>query len=199
MPNVAEVSASVPAPTSPASSSSGEKARPVAGPPTSVTDPATTPSSGCSPKAWAIAMPRKFWTKQKAMAKSRKITHLDAADAQQRQARAHADRAEEGDAQHRLRRRVELHAEKAVPADQHQQREEQPADHGRGNVQPVEPADPLAQLEPHEVEDGREAQGLEQIQFQFEHVGVGEGLEVRALIGPDARSAAATRRAAGHA
>ena len=74
MPNVAEVSASVPAPTSPASSSSGEKARPVAGPPTSVTEPATTPSSGCSPKAWAMAIPRKFWTKQKAMEKSRKIT-----------------------------------------------------------------------------------------------------------------------------
>ncbi len=74
MPKVAEVSARVPAPTSPAFSSSGANASPVAGPPTKVTEPAITPSRGCSPKPRAMAIPRKFCTKQKTVAKTRKMT-----------------------------------------------------------------------------------------------------------------------------
>jgi hypothetical protein len=73
MPIVAAASASAPAPASPAVSNTGANAIPVAGPPTRVTDPAITPSNGFSPKARAIPIPMKFWTKQKTVAKARKI------------------------------------------------------------------------------------------------------------------------------
>jgi len=56
IPKVAEVRARVPAPTSPASSSSGANASPVAGPPTSLTEPAITPINGFSPKPRAMAV-----------------------------------------------------------------------------------------------------------------------------------------------
>jgi len=60
IPNVAAVIASVPAPITPAFSKSGAKAMPVAGPPTKVTDPAITPSSGFTPNADEIPIPMKF-------------------------------------------------------------------------------------------------------------------------------------------
>ena len=74
MPAVAAVSASGPAPRRPACSNTGAKASPVAGPPTSVTEPAITPSSGFSPKPSAMAMPVKFCTKQKSVASTRKTS-----------------------------------------------------------------------------------------------------------------------------
>ena len=57
-------------------------------------------------------------------------------------------------------------AEEPVLADQHQEREQQPAHHRRRNVEPVEPGDPLAELEAHEVEHGGEAQRLQQVQLE---------------------------------
>ena len=56
MPTIAEATASVAADGTPASSNSGANANPVAGPPVSVTDPASTPSSGGWPSS--VAMPR---------------------------------------------------------------------------------------------------------------------------------------------
>ena len=60
MPIIAADTASVAAPLTPASSKSGAKASPVAGPPVSVTDPASTPISGCSPSAHATPAPTTF-------------------------------------------------------------------------------------------------------------------------------------------
>ena len=47
--------------------------------------------------------------------------------------------------------------------------EQQSADHGRGNVQPVEQRDPLAELEADEIEDRGQAEGLEQVELQLKH------------------------------
>ena len=62
MPTIAAATASVGAPTTPACSKSGANARPVAGPPVSVTEPASTPMSGCCPSAVAAAAPTMFWS-----------------------------------------------------------------------------------------------------------------------------------------
>ncbi len=60
MPPIATAIATEDAPTTPACSKSGAKARPVAGPPVSVTEPASTPKSGCRPNPIAISMPTTF-------------------------------------------------------------------------------------------------------------------------------------------
>ncbi len=60
MPTMAAATASVAAPGTPAASKSGAKASPVAGPPVSVTDPASTPISGCCPSPHATATPTMF-------------------------------------------------------------------------------------------------------------------------------------------
>ena len=62
MPPIATAIATGAAPATPACSNSGANARPVAGPPVSVTDPASTPKSGWSPKPIAIRMPTMFCT-----------------------------------------------------------------------------------------------------------------------------------------
>ena len=56
---MAAATASVAAAGTPAASKSGANARPVAGPPVSVTDPASTPISGCWPSAYAAPTPRR--------------------------------------------------------------------------------------------------------------------------------------------
>ena len=60
MPAIAAATARVAAPGTPACSNSGAKASPVAGPPVSVTDPASTPISGCCPSIHATALPTTF-------------------------------------------------------------------------------------------------------------------------------------------
>ena len=95
---------------------------------------------------------------------------LGAADPEQRHARHHADAAEERVAEHGLGRGVELKAEEPILSGEHQQGEEHAAHHRRRNVQPVEPAHPLAELEAHEVEHRRDAQRLQEIQLQVQHV-----------------------------
>ena len=72
MPTMAEATARVEAPFTPACSKSGAKARPVAGPPVSVTDPASTPSSGGTPRPAATAAPARFWRTATAVARARK-------------------------------------------------------------------------------------------------------------------------------
>ena len=62
MPTIPAATASVAAPAIPAAANSGAKARPVAGPPVSVTDPARTPMSGGCPSACATPTPTRFWT-----------------------------------------------------------------------------------------------------------------------------------------
>src|SRR5688572_25385422 len=47
MPTIAAATASVAAPGTPACSNNGANAKPVAGPPVRVTDPASTPINGC--------------------------------------------------------------------------------------------------------------------------------------------------------
>ena len=60
MPTIAAAIASVAAPGTPAAANAGAKARPVAGPPVSVTDPASTPNSGCMPIGIAMRTPTTF-------------------------------------------------------------------------------------------------------------------------------------------
>ena len=107
MPTIAEATASDAAPVTPAASKSGANARPVAGPPVSVTEPASTPRSGGTPRAAATAAPTRFCEHRHRLASARNTCHGRAALAQQRHARAEADRGEERDHQRRLQRRVE--------------------------------------------------------------------------------------------
>ncbi len=72
MPPIATAIATEDAPTTPASSNSGANARPVAGPPVSVTEPARTPNSGCRPNPIAIRMPTTFCTTAKTVASRKK-------------------------------------------------------------------------------------------------------------------------------
>ena len=97
--------------------------------------------------------------------------HRHATPAQQREARAHADGGEESDVQRELRAGVEAQIGPAVAQDKHQQRKGEPAHHRRGNVQPVEHRDPLAQLHACKIDHGRQRQGLQQVEFQVEHGG----------------------------
>jgi hypothetical protein len=60
IPAIADATARVDAPGTPADSKSGAKARPVAGPPVRVTDPLSTPNSGCIPRSDATAAPSAF-------------------------------------------------------------------------------------------------------------------------------------------
>ena len=80
MPTIAAAIATVAAPGTPACSNAGANASPVAGPPVSVTDPFSTPNSGCMPIGSAISTPITFWTTASTVESSRKITHLRAAD-----------------------------------------------------------------------------------------------------------------------
>ena len=61
MPTIAAATASIGAPATPACSKSGAKARPVAGPPVKVTEPASTPINGGWPSAVAASAPTTFW------------------------------------------------------------------------------------------------------------------------------------------
>ena len=62
MPTIAAATARVAAPATPACSNSGAKANPVAGPPVRVTEPASTPISGCWPSSQAVRPPTTFCT-----------------------------------------------------------------------------------------------------------------------------------------
>ncbi len=135
MPTIAEATASDAAPVTPAASKSGANARPVAGPPVSVTEPASTPSSGGTPSAAATAAPTRFCEHGHSARERQEQGDGRAALAQQRHARAEADRGEERDHQRRLQRRVEadgLVAGRAKSRDR--DRDEQPADDGRRDV-----------------------------------------------------------------
>ena len=71
IPAIAEATAIDSAPSTPASSNSGAKARPVAGPPVSVVEPASTPNSGCRSKPTATAMPSRFCATANTVASAR--------------------------------------------------------------------------------------------------------------------------------
>ena len=74
MPAIAEATATVEAPGTPAFSNSGANARPVAGPPVSVTDPFSTPNSGCWPSNAARPAPITFCTMASTVHSSVKIS-----------------------------------------------------------------------------------------------------------------------------
>jgi hypothetical protein len=50
-----------------------------------------------------------------------------------------------------------------------EQREEQPADDGGGDVQVVEPPDSLPQLDADEVDDGAQRERLQQVELEGAH------------------------------
>jgi CheY-like chemotaxis protein len=62
--------------------------------------------------------------------------------------------------------------------------EEQSTDHGRGNVEAVEPFDASAKLDPREVDQGGQGKGLEEIELQVEH-GPGRPADRPASMGLD--------------
>ena len=74
MPAMAEATAIDSAPVTPAFSNRGAKASPVAGPPVSVVEPASTPNSGCKPNPIATAIPSRFWAMANTEANSRNTT-----------------------------------------------------------------------------------------------------------------------------
>ena len=108
MPPIATATAIDAAPVTPAASKSGANARPVAGPPVSVTEPASTPNKWMQAErqrdqdADHVLQDRKHGSDQK------ESQHLRTADPQQRQTRPKTDRREEGDHQRTLQRRIEL-------------------------------------------------------------------------------------------
>ena len=71
MPTMAEATASVAAPGTPACSKSGANASPVAGPPMRVSEPAITPRRGGAPSARARPTPTRFCTAPTAVAIAR--------------------------------------------------------------------------------------------------------------------------------
>ena len=74
MPAIAAVTAIDSAPRRPAASNAGAKARPVAGPPVSVAEPASTPNIGCRSNSHATVMPTRFCTTAKKVASNRNST-----------------------------------------------------------------------------------------------------------------------------
>ena len=99
MPAIAAATAIVSAPLTPACSKSGAKARPVAGPPASVTDPASTPNSGGCPSSRAAITPSTFCSTVNTEEAARNSTHEWSAAPQQAEAGAEADTREERDHQ----------------------------------------------------------------------------------------------------
>jgi hypothetical protein len=71
---MAAATASVAAAGTPAASNSGANARPVAGPPVSVTDPASTPINGLCPSTIATPTPRTFWRNAMTVENRKKMT-----------------------------------------------------------------------------------------------------------------------------
>ena len=156
MPTMAEATARVAAPFTPACSKSGAKARPVAGPPVSVTDPASTPRSGGTPRPAATAAPARFCRTATAVASARKTRHRRPARAQERHARPEADRGEERDHERRLQRRVEGHGLVALgPQEGDPERHQQPADdRGRDVVAGEQPHPALERVSREEDQAG---------------------------------------------
>ena len=74
MPTIAAATASVAAAGTPAASNSGANARPVAGPPVSVTDPASTPINGFCPSATATPAPITFCMNAMTLENTKKTT-----------------------------------------------------------------------------------------------------------------------------
>ena len=165
MPTIAEATASVAADGTPASSNSGANASPVAGPPVSVTDPASTPSSGGWPSS--VAMPEAEHVLRDGGQRGGDKEDEDqrSADAQQRQARAKADGREKRVLQRRLQRRVEGdRREPALVRDAQDGGHEQAADDRRRDVVPAEQRDPPLDAVADEEHDTGQREGLNQIE-----------------------------------
>ncbi len=165
MPTIAAATASVAAAGTPAASNSGANARPVAGPPVSVTDPASTPINGCCPSAIATPAPITFCMNAMHGREQEEDDHRRTTDAQQRHACAEPDGREERDHQRRLQRRVELDRIPEVgPIERQEDRDEQPADDRRGDVVFGERRDDAADEISCEQHHAREGDGLNQVQ-----------------------------------
>ena len=165
MPTIAEATASVAADGTPASSNSGANASPVAGPPVSVTDPASTPSSGGCPSSVAMPRPSTFCAMAASVEATKKISDERSADAQQREARAEADGGEKRVLQRRLQRRVEGDGrEAALVRDAEDGGDQQAADDWRRDVVPAEQRDPPLDAVADEQHDAGDREGLNQIE-----------------------------------
>ena len=143
MPTIAAAIATVAAPGTPACSNAGANARPVAGPPVSVTEPFSTPNSGCMPERHRDQRRRRRSAARRAPwpAAGRSRT-CGPPTLQQRQARAEADGREERDHQRRLQPRVERRRarRRATARRQHRRGDQQPADDRRRHVVARQPA-----------------------------------------------------------
>ena len=171
IPTIAAATASVAAPVTPACSKSGANASPVAGPPVSVTEPASTPIRGGTPIAAATTAPIRFCSTATTV-EAEEDRDRRAADPQQRHARAEADRGEERDHQRRLQRRVE--ADSLMPRDaqrRDRERDQQPADHGRRDVVARQERDAPLDRVADEEHEARRREGVDEVELDHARTG----------------------------
>ena len=171
MPAVAAVSASGPAPRRPACSNNGAKAMPGGRPTHQGHRARHHAEQRVLAEAERDGDAGEVLYEAEERRQHQEDQHLDAAHPEQGQAGAHADGGEEGDAQGGLKRGVELDTDAALAEQHHQQREAEPADHGRRDVEPVQPADPLLELDATEVDQSGQAQGLKQVELDVGQTG----------------------------
>ncbi len=95
--------------------------------------------------------------------------HLEPAGPEQGQAGAHSYRSEEGDAEGGLKRGVQLKVEDPVVQQQDQEGKEKAAEDGGRDVEGIEPANPLPQLDAGEVDQRGQGEGLQQIELELDH------------------------------
>ncbi len=172
MPTIAAAIATVAAPGTPACSNAGANARPVAGPPVSVTDPFSTPNSGCMPIGSAIrtptrsARPRAPWR-----AAGRAATCGPPTLSSDRLAPnpTVVKNAIMNGACSRVSNAASVHA--ARSGDEHRQRHQQPADHRRRHVVRASGGISPADAVPEEQHDAAERHCVDQI--EVEHVTFG--------------------------
>ena len=163
-------------------SNSGANARPVAGPPVSVTDPASTPISGCWPSGLRRHGADDVLDHGDHRREQEEEHHLRPADPQQRQAGAEADGREERDHQRRLQGRVEGDERPSRPRGHgDQQRHQQPADDRRRQVVARQQRHERADAVADEQDDAGEREGLDEIEG---HAASGWASGSRAAPGP---------------
>ena len=125
----------VAAPWTPAFSNRGAKARPVAGPPVRVTDPARTPNRGLSPKGREISAPRTFLKDGRDRRDDEEKEDLGASDLEEPEAGPKTDRREKGDHERITQRRVKSEqAQVEMSGDENGEGDDQAPNDGRRDV-----------------------------------------------------------------
>ena len=164
MPPIATAIATEDAPTTPASSKSGAKARPVAGPPVKRDRAGEHAEQRMQPEADRHQDADDVLHDGEDRGQQEEAQHLGPADLEERQARAEADGREEGDHQRALQRRVELHEVHALaPRDEHRDGDQQAPEHGRRQVVAGEDRHQPPQALAEQQGDAREGEGLDEV------------------------------------